>query len=70
MLYLEQLKHRTLSAAKQTFSPRKCGEAYLDMLVKILIVVLLGVALLALLNNAVPELWEDVIGEIRNKFNF
>ncbi len=56
---------------QKVFTPRKKkGEAYLDMLVKILIVVLLGVTLLGLLNTAVPDLWGDVIDTIREKFKF
>lgn len=46
----------------------KSGEGYLDVLIKILITVIIGAALLALMRVAIPELFNDIIDKIKNVF--
>jgi hypothetical protein len=46
----------------------QCGEGYLDVLVKILITVILGAALLGLLRVAIPDLFDDIMDKIRSVF--
>ena len=44
------------------------GEGYLDVLIKILITVIIGAALLALMRVAIPELFNDIINKIKSVF--
>ena len=46
----------------------KSGEWYLDVLIKILITVIIGAALLALMRVAIPELFNDIINKIKSVF--
>ena len=46
----------------------KYGEGYLDVLIKILITVIIGAALLALMRVAIPELFNDIINKIKSVF--
>ena len=46
----------------------KSGEGYLDGLIKILITVIIGAALLALMRVAIPELFNDIINKIKSVF--
>lgn len=46
----------------------KSGEGYLDVLIKILITVIIGAALLALMRVAIPELFNDIINKIKSVF--
>ena len=46
----------------------KSGEGYLDVLIKILITVIIGAALLALMRVAIPELFNDIISKIKSVF--
>ena len=46
----------------------KSGEGYLDVLIKILITVIIGSALLALMRVAIPELFNDIINKIKSVF--
>ena len=46
----------------------KSGEGYLDVLIKILITVIIGAALLALMRVAMPELFNDIINKIKSVF--
>lgn len=46
----------------------KSGEGYLDVLIKILITVIIGAALLALMRVAIPELFNDIIDKIKSVF--
>ena len=46
----------------------KSGEGYFDVLIKILITVIIGAALLALMRVAIPELFNDIIDKIKNVF--
>lgn len=40
------------------------GEAYLDMAMKILITVVVGSAILAIMRDAIPQLFADLIGRV------
>lgn len=40
------------------------GEGYLDMAMKILIVVVVGAAILAIMNTAMPNLFQSLINKI------
>lgn len=40
------------------------GEAYLDMAMKILITVVVGAAILAIMRDAIPQLFADLIGRV------
>lgn len=55
-------------AALQTdmkqFSHDQKGEGYLDMAMKILIVVVVGAAILAIMNTAMPNLFQGLIDKI------
>ena len=42
----------------------KSGEGYLDMAMKILIVVVIGAAILAIMNTAMPNLFQGLINKI------
>ena len=44
--------------------PLKCGKALGSYLLKILIVVVIGAAILLILNAAVPNLFQDLIDKI------
>ena len=46
----------------------KSGGGYLDVLIKILITVIIGAALLALMRVAIPELFNDIINKIKSVF--
>lgn len=46
----------------------KSGEGYLDVLIKILITVIIGAALLALMRVAIPELFNDIINKVKSVF--
>ena len=46
----------------------KSGEGYLDVLIKILVTVIIGAALLALMRVAIPELFNDIINKIKSVF--
>ena len=46
----------------------KSGEGYLEVLIKILITVIIGAALLALMRVAIPELFNDIINKIKSVF--
>lgn len=44
------------------------GEGFLDVLIKILITVIIGAALLALLRSAIPSLFQDILDKMRSVF--
>ena len=56
-------KNRFLAIAKD-----ESGEGFLDVLIKILITVIIGAALLALLRVAIPDLFQDILDKIRSVF--
>ena len=45
------------------------GEGYLDMAMKILIVVVIGAAILAIMNVAMPDLFQSLIDKITGELN-
>ena len=45
------------------------GEAYLDMAMKILITVVVGAAILAMMRDAIPQLFADLIGRVSAEIN-
>ena len=47
---------------------REEGEGFVDVLVKMLIVVVVGAALLAIMRTAVPQLFSDLIAKVRGIF--
>jgi len=44
------------------------GEGFIDVLVKMLIVVVVGAVLLAIMRTAVPQLFTDMMTKIRDMF--
>ena len=44
------------------------GEGFVDVLVKMLIVVVVGAVLLTIMRTAVPQLFSDVIEKVRGIF--
>lgn len=64
---IEKCKSLALSA-KRGLTAVKSGEGYLDVLIKILITVIIGAALLALMRVAIPELFNDIINKIKSVF--
>lgn len=58
---------RQKNRLKRLMVPRN-GEGYLDVLIKILITVILGAALLGLLQIAIPDLFNDIIDKIKSVF--
>ena len=57
-----------ISSAVQNFMQDRKGEGYLDVAMKILITVVLGAAILAILNTAVPGLFTDMINKISTEW--
>lgn len=51
-----------------SFLKNESGEGYLDVLIKILITVIIGAALLALMRVAIPDLFNDIINKIKSVF--
>lgn len=45
------------------------GEGYLDMAMKILIVVVVGAAILAIMNAAMPNLFQSLITKVSGQIN-
>lgn len=62
-LVMKKVKEQMLNP-----SAVKSGEGYLDVLIKILITVIIGAALLALMRVAIPELFNDIIDKIKSVF--
>ncbi len=57
-----------IDGVKTKLTAVKSGEGYLDVLIKILITVIIGAALLALMRVAIPELFNDIINKIKSVF--
>ena len=57
-----------LTSTIQNFMQDRKGEGYLDVAMKILITVVLGAAILAILNTAVPGLFTDMINKISTEW--
>jgi hypothetical protein len=53
-----------LRANLKKLSMDNCGEGYLDVAMKILIVVVIGAAILAIMNTAMPNLFQSLIDKI------
>ena len=45
------------------------GEAYLDMAMKILITVVVGAVILAIMRDAIPQLFADLIGRVSTEID-
>ena len=43
------------------------GEGYLDMAMKILIIVVIGAAILAIMNTAMPNLFQSLINKVSSQ---
>ena len=50
------------------FVQNDAGEGFVDVLVKMLIVVVVGAVLLAIMRTAVPQLFTDMLTKIRGIF--
>ena len=50
------------------FASCEAGEGFIDVLVKMLIVVVVGAVLLAIMRTAVPQLFTDMMTKIRGVF--
>lgn len=53
-----------ITASMTRFARDNRGEGYLDMAMKILIVVVVGAAILAIMNTAMPNLFQSLINKI------
>ena len=53
-----------LQTSVKQFSKDERGEGYLDMAMKILIVVVVGAAILAIMNTAMPTLFQNLINKV------
>lgn len=56
-----------ITATMTRFAKDNRGEGYLDMAMKILIVVVVGAAILAIMNTAMPNLFQSLINKISNE---
>ncbi len=56
-----------MTANLTRFARDNRGEGYLDMAMKILIVVVVGAAILAIMNTAMPNLFQSLINKISNE---
>ena len=69
MIAMKKNSIRTrITSAVQNFVQDRKGEGYLDVAMKILITVVLGAAILAILNTAVPGLFTDMINKISTEW--
>ena len=57
-----------LKCKMATLLKDQSGEGFLDVLIKILITVIIGAALLALMRVAIPELFQDILDKIKSVF--
>ena len=60
---------QALRADLTTLARDRRGEGYLDMAMKILIVVVIGAAILAIMNTAMPNLFQSLIDKITGELN-
>lgn len=51
----------------KALSSDTCGEGYLDMAMKILIIVVIGAAILAIMNTAMPTLFQNLIDKVSSQ---
>ena len=64
---LSILRIRILCARKQ-FVEQEAGEGFVDVMVKMLIVVVVGAALLAIMRTAIPNLFTSMIDKVKTIF--
>lgn len=57
-----------LKTMAKGFAKHRKAEGFLDVLIKILITVIIGAALLALLRIAIPDLFQNIIDKIKSVF--
>ena len=57
-----------LRSLARCFIQSDAGEGFVDVLVKMLIVVVVGAVLLAIMRTAVPQLFTDMLTKIRGIF--
>ena len=57
-----------LRSGSRRFVKDEAGEGFVDVLVKMLIVVVVGAVLLAIMRQAVPQLFTDMMTKIRSSF--
>ena len=60
--------NKKIRRAVKGFVMEKSGEGALSFIIMALIVVIIGAALLAILQNAVPDLWNNIMDMIINTF--
>lgn len=53
----------------QSLNADQSGEGYLDMAMKILIIVVIGAAILAIMNTAMPNLFQNLIDKVSSQIN-
>ena len=59
----------TLRKDMQNLSADQSGEGYLDMAMKILIIVVIGAAILAIMNTAMPNLFQSLVDKVSSQIN-
>ena len=67
MKQLRVEKERWIKGKRQ-FVRQEEGEGFIDVLVKMLIVVVVGAALLAIMRAAIPDLFSGMMDKIRSIF--
>lgn len=60
--------NKKIRRAVKGFMKENSGEGALSFIITALIVVIIGAALLALLQNAVPDLWDNIMDMIIDTF--
>ena len=53
----------------KNLSADQSGEGYLDMAMKILIIVVIGAAILAIMNTAMPNLFQNLITKVSSQIS-
>ena len=53
----------------QNLNADQSGEGYLDMAMKILIIVVIGAAILAIMNTAMPNLFQSLITKVSSQIS-
>ena len=53
----------------QNLTADQSGEGYLDMAMKILIIVVIGAAILAIMNTAMPNLFQNLITKVSSQIS-
>ena len=53
----------------QNLNADQSGEGYLDMAMKILIIVVIGAAILAIMNTAMPNLFQSMITKVSSQIS-